>query len=252
MIKLIKNFIKADLRQKNLVFWDWVVPLVLMGGVTMFLKGKDYASFMFPSLICYLMLQNLIFALPFRMSQYKTDGIINLLSEEGKTNKFMVAFLISRAFIILIQCALFIPFGIFIIKPETNISVIGISIAYILGVFSVGGLALLIGCITKTENGALGLSQLFYFGLTAISGIFYPLDKSPKILQVLSNISPVKYLNECWHYSLIGGNKPISAIIALIVFGLICVVLILISNKGILNKTKTKQAVRSYEKEYNT
>jgi ABC-type multidrug transport system permease subunit len=56
----------------------------------------------------------------------------------------------------------------------------------------------------KTQNAALGLSQAIYFVLMGISGIFYPLEKSPDLLRKLSVVSPLKYISKIWESAIYG------------------------------------------------
>jgi len=238
---LIKNFIKADLRQKNLLFWDWLFPIFLFLGFTIFIKETSYSSFIFPSLITFLIFQGILFSVPFRLAQYKENGIIKLIANEDGLTKFIISFVVSRVIIILLQLIIFIPIGIMLLKPTIKLSVvhvlIGIGMCMIITYF----LAIIIGIFSNKENVALGLSQLVYFIFLAISGIFYPISDSPLILQKISKLSPIKYVNEMINYGFTSKADDLSKIsIGSLISFIILSVLLIVSVKVVDKKTKNR------------
>lgn len=216
---LVKNFIKADLRQTNLMFWDWIFPIILIMGFTLFARGESYASFILPSILSFLIFQGVIFSVPYRIAQYKENGVIRLVTEEGSVNKFLLAFLFSRVIIVTFQLIVFFPIGVLLLKPEININFGLLLITYVLGLFTIMLLAIFIGLCAKTENTALGLSQMIYMLSTITSGIFYSLEKSPKILIIVSKFSPLRYFNDLMQGALRNNlNDPIVTIVIMGIF----------------------------------
>lgn len=221
MKTLIWYFIKADFREKYLLFWDWLFPPLLMLGMALFVRESEYATFLLPGLLTFMLFQTLIYAVPFRMAQFRENGIFRLLSEENAVKTFASSFIVSKIILAVTQSIVLLPIGCLILKPSLSINLGMLFIAIATGLFAIGAMSLFVGAIAKKVNSALGFAQLFYIGLSAISGIFYPLEKSPQFLRVIAVVSPIKYLHEMLKYSLEhAGNFPLLALIVLILFGL--------------------------------
>jgi len=225
MIGLIKNMFKADLRQKSLLFWDWLFPFLLMIGVSLFLKGGENGGKVLGGLMAFLMLQSLIFAIPFRITEYKSKGIMQLVVEEGNTKRFILSFLLMRVIVVLLQVFIFMPFGALMLGAEININILELVTVMIVGIFSIGGISLLLGLLCKTQQTALGLAQLVYLLLSVTSGIFYPLEQSPEVINRISIFSPITYLNKLLGNCLTGQIINLSYILGLGFLGIITMIM---------------------------
>lgn len=228
MIKTIVNFLKADLRMPQLMFWDWLFPLIVIGLLGMFINDKQFLTELFPKLIIVMIMQSVIFSIPYRIAQYKENKIIDFIKEKGSILKFLYAFFLSRIIIILIQVVLLFILSYSVLNIEYNANYFMIVIMSFITII----VFLLIGCfaglLVKTQNAALGLAQAVYFFLIAISGIFYPLAQSPEVIVILSKISPITYLLSGWEYALnLCNTFPIDEIIPILVITVVLVLLLI-------------------------
>lgn len=240
MLIMIGCFLKADLRQKNLMFWDWVFPFVLMIGAAFFVGDTPGATEILGGLIGFLMLQSLIYGLPFRICEYKEKGTLQLFAEEGDMKNFIGQFLLTRILIVVIQCGIFIPVGAVVMNTVLDIDFLLLAMAIIAGLFVFGGISLLIAAVVDKQQSALGCSQLIYLVLTITSGIFYPLERSPKLLQVIGRYSPLTHIKSLLFNALSGGNGGISYIeinIVLLSVGMLLITgSIFLINKKLANR----------------
>lgn len=240
MIILIKNFFKSSFRDKTFLFFDWLFPVVLITGIAIFARGKNYATFFLPSLISFLLLQNLIYAIPYKMAQFKENSVLRIIAEEGNVGLYITSFLITRIILVAIQGAVFLPIGIVVLSPEICINPLWLLIAFILSLVAIGGLSMLVASFAKNVNSAYGLSQLFYISLTALSGIFYPIDSYPNVLRVVGKILPLASSRRLMEYALNSkGEAPLLEAIYLLVFGLITLVVGIVIIQKWLNLRKT-------------
>jgi ABC-2 type transport system permease protein len=84
--------------------------------------------------------------------------------------------------------------GLFLVNVLADAGVVGL-----LGLLAVLGLAMasmlpwgaVAGSITKSPSGAMGITMLPMMGITAISGIFYPITAMPGWLQGVAQVFPV-------------------------------------------------------------
>lgn len=232
MIRLVKNFIRADLRQSNLIFWDWISPLLIVVGFSIFIKDTAYKNFIYPSLITYLIFQSIIFSIPYRIAQYNYDGIVLTIKEEGKIYKFLMSFSFSRFILVSIQICGYVIISIVFFNANYEANVISFVLYYILICIVFISISLVVGLISETETKALGIAQGIYIVSAILSGVFYPLENSPKLMQVISNIFPLKYANDLVSSALT--NKDINIVLPLIflvTLSIICITILYLLTK---------------------
>lgn len=232
---LIKNFFKSDIRQKNFMFWDWIFPVILMAAASIFIRGNEDSTVILGGLMAFLILQSSIYSLPYRIAQFRQKGILEIVAEEGNIMKFTLSFLATRIIVILVQVAVFLLLGLSLTNSKADINFPYFILTVISGILALGGFSAFLGTISKTEQSALGFAQLFYLLFSAISGIFFPLDKSPQFLKIISFFSPVTYLNKSLGYSLTSKTTDLYGITFLLVFGLFFLFLSALLYRKILN-----------------
>ena len=74
-------------------------------------------------------------------------------------------------------------------------------------------IGLFIGAIAKTIESAQVIAQLAVLPMAFLSGSFFPLDNAPKWLQTVSNIFPLKHLNQGMLDAMVRTNKSVLAIL---------------------------------------
>ncbi|MCR5640085.1 MAG: ABC transporter permease [Lachnospiraceae bacterium] len=202
MKKIILNFLKADVRMPQLMFWDWMFPVILIVVIGIFVGKGSLSTFLFPGFLAFFLMQSIIFSIPYRLAQFNETGILRFIREKGSVGKLLFGFYGSRFFIILIQMAIVLLVGKLAMKVEFTINAPIFVLAFVMTLVVFFIIATIIGMLTKTQNAALGLSQAVYFVLIGVSGIVYPLDKSPALLVAISHISPLRYIHELWQIAL--------------------------------------------------
>lgn len=233
MKKLVLNFLKADLRMPQLMFWDWMFPLILIVAFSLFVGSQEYSRFVLPGLVSLFILQSIIFSLPYRIAQYNEQGIVALVSKKGNLTKLLTGFYLSRVVILLLQTVLVVVLGQICLGVTLVVGWGTLAVSFIVSVLVFLLLATFCGLVVKRQNAALGLAQAIYFSLIATSGIFYPMDKSPEVLQALSYVSPLYYINNLWTEALFNqGVSTVTDLMALGIFLAIFIVALVIYSKG--------------------
>lgn len=64
------------------------------------------------------------------------------------------------------------------------------------GTLSFMALGLLAGSLAKTVEGASSLANIFVLPMAFLSGSFFPLDHAPRWLEVVSQLLPLRHLND--------------------------------------------------------
>lgn len=113
----------------------------------------------------------------------------------------MLAYMVSRIILILLTTLLslvilFIP-ALFLIKGLSDVGLDGLftfTWVFLLGMLATAPIGAVIGSLVKSSNSGWGLTFLFIAGLTAISGIFYPITALAGWLQVIGQVFPMYWL----------------------------------------------------------
>lgn len=222
---MILCFFKADIRQKNLLFWDWVFPVLLMIGASLFVKDSKETTGVLAGLLAFLILQTVIFGIPFRICEYLEKGTLQFVAEEGSVVKFLGSFFVTKMITVIVQCLLFLPIGSYLIHAKIDVRLFFFFLTLLTAMIIFGGIAIFISSCINNQQAAFGIAQLVYLILISTSGIFYPLEKSPQILQTISLISPLTYIKNLVYYSIDKQSNqliyPILIISILLIIGII-------------------------------
>jgi ABC-type multidrug transport system permease subunit len=204
MNRAIFNFLKADLRMPQLMFWDWCFPVILILVIGIFIGETSLSIFLLPGFVSLFLMQSIIFSIPYRLAQYNESGLMRFIKEKGSAIKLIMGFFLSRIFILVLQTFIVILIGKTMMKVDLNMNwgFLIISFLFTVAIFML--ISSVLGLKLKTQNAALGLSQAIYFVLIGISGIVYPLENSPELLRKLSAISPLMYISKFWESALYG------------------------------------------------
>lgn len=119
----------------------------------------------------------------------------------GKSIPYVVLGLINLPLILGVAILLFeVPIR------GSIIALIGTSIIFICATVAIG---VMISTITRTQQQALMGGFLFLFVSTLISGLLFPVENMPAILQVVSYTNPLTYYMELLRNIMLKGGEPI-------------------------------------------
>lgn len=82
----------------------------------------------------------------------------------------------------------------------------------ICGTLAFMALGLLAGAVSKTVEGATSLAQVFVLPMAFLSGSFFSLDDAPKWLDVVSQLLPLRHLNDGMLDVMVRGQGPQAAL----------------------------------------
>jgi ABC-2 type transport system permease protein len=81
------------------------------------------------------------------------------------------------------------------------------------GTLSFMSLGLLAGAIAKTTEGAVNLANFFVLPMAFLSGSFFPLEGAPSWIQTVSQLLPLRHLNDAMLDVMVRGQGPASALV---------------------------------------
>jgi ABC-2 type transport system permease protein len=83
----------------------------------------------------------------------------------------------------------------------------------VLGTLCFMVLGLLAGVVAKTQEGAVNLANFFVLPMAFLSGSFFPLDGAPAGLQGVSQVMPLRHLNDGMLDVLVRGETPLAIVL---------------------------------------
>jgi ABC-2 type transport system permease protein len=159
-------------------------------------KNLNYIDFLLPGMIGLSVMQIGIFSVAFAFVSYKTTGMLRRLQATPiHPSSFLAAQGFTRLIVAVVQTILLAGIGValfsFHLDPKSYLSflvlaLIGSAVFQMIG-FGIAGWA-------KDENQAQPVTQLIQFPMMFLSGIFFPRDSFPHILNVLTGFLPLTYL----------------------------------------------------------
>ena len=99
----------------------------------------------------------------------------------------------------------------------------------VVGTLCFMSLGLLAGAVTRTTEGAVNAANFMVLPMAFLSGSFFPLDGAPRWLRAVSEVLPLKHLNEGMLDVMVRGEGPAAALGPLAVLALFAAVVTLVS-----------------------
>ena len=99
----------------------------------------------------------------------------------------------------------------------------------VVGTLCFMSIGLLAGAITKTQEGAVNAANFMVLPMAFLSGSFFPLEGAPQWLQTISNLLPLKHLNEGMLDVMVRGEPWTAALVPMAILAAFAVVVTLIA-----------------------
>jgi ABC-2 type transport system permease protein len=155
-----------------------------------------YIDFLLPGLIAMAVMQLSVFSVAFVFVDYKEKGILKrVLATPIKPYQFVVANIITRLIVAVVQALFFIVVGILFFKVHIIGSYLLILLVVILGAIMFLGLGFTVSGLSKTTESVPAIANLVVFPMLFLGGTFFPIDSMPTWLQYVSKVLPLTYFS---------------------------------------------------------
>jgi len=148
-----------------------------------------------PGLLAFTIMQLSIAGSGYNIVEYRRKGILKRLFVTPLTPQaFIGGLVLSRSLICMVQLSLLMLIAVY----GFGVSIIGSALE--LGVVVLLGIALFLsvgfsmGSIAKTQQAIMAIGNLVTFPQMFLSGIFYPIDILPELIQPLARLLPLSFL----------------------------------------------------------
>ena len=178
---------------------------------------QGYKGFIIPGIAAMAIMQNGIFSVVFTLLSYKNQGVLRRLQATPiSPSHFIVAHLISRVTIIILQTFLLLIMGVFILGVSIGqgsiMAWINILLLSLLGGVLFLSIGLAISSLAPSEDSAPALANLVTFPMLFLSGVFFPIDFLPKFVGYVSNVLPLTHLAQGIRLSALYGNSTLTTL----------------------------------------
>jgi ABC-2 type transport system permease protein len=112
-----------------------------------------------------------------------------------KPRDFITAIVLARMAIILIQLTVLILFAVTILDIRIVGNFASFYLIIILGTFIFLCLGFCLGSIVKTQQAVMVVGNLVIFPQMFLSGVFYPIESMPELIQPIANLLPLSVVS---------------------------------------------------------
>lgn len=158
-------------------------------------RSQSYLDFLLPGLLAFTLMQLSIAGSGFNIVEYRRKGILKrLFVTPIKPRDFIIAIVIARMTIVLIQLSVLIAFALFVLDVRIVGNLANFYLVIILGTFIFLCLGFCLGSIAKTQQAVMAVGNIVIFPQIFLSGIFYPIESMPELIQPIAHILPLSFV----------------------------------------------------------
>lgn len=159
-------------------------------------RNLKYIDFLLPGLIAMSVMQMAVFSVAFVFVQYKEKGVLKRLAATPmRPEQFVAANIVTRLLVSLVQTAIFILVGIFVLKAHIVGSYLLVTLCVLLGALMFLGLGFAVSGVAKTVDTVPALANLLVFPMLFLGGTFFPLSSMPSWLQKFAQLLPLTHFS---------------------------------------------------------
>jgi ABC-2 type transport system permease protein len=154
--------------------------------------GSRYIDFLIPGLLGMNLMGSSIWGMGFSIVDARRRKLIKrLIATPMPKHYYLLSFLFSRLFMLVLEVGFLLGFGALIFKVPVRGSLLDIAVLSVLGALSFGALGLLIASRVKTIEAASGLMNLVMMPMWIVSGVFFSAQRFPDALQPVIKALPL-------------------------------------------------------------
>jgi ABC-type polysaccharide/polyol phosphate export permease len=168
--------------------------------------GSRYIDFLFPGLIGMSLMGTGLWSVGFAVADMRQRKVLKrLLVTPMRRTSFLASFLLSRLLFLAAELILITCFGVWVLGVPLRTSVVEFALISVAGAVSFSAIGLLVASRVKTIEGVSGMLNLVIVPMWLGSGIFFPYERFPEIVQPLLRVLPLTPLNDALRAAMIDG-----------------------------------------------
>ncbi len=169
-------------------------------------RGSRYIDFLLPGLLGMNLMGTGIWSIAFAVADMRQRKVLKrLLVTPMRKASLMLSFLLSRLIFLVLEVALLMLFGVYVLDVPFRADVFSFSLLCLLGAVAFSGLGLLTASRTKTIEGASGMINLVLMPMWLGSGVFFSYERFPEAVHPFLRALPLTALNDALRATLLEG-----------------------------------------------
>ncbi|MFT5464041.1 MAG: ABC-2 type transport system permease protein [Planctomycetota bacterium] len=172
-------------------------------------KGSRYIDFLLPGLLGMNLMGTGMWSIGFAIADTRKRKLLRrmLVTPMGRLSFFM-SFLLARLVFLVMEVALLILFGVFVLGVPLRGSAVLFGTLSILGAFTFAGLGILAASRAKTIEGVSGIINFVMMPMWLCSGVFFSYERFPEAAQPVLRLLPLTALNDGLRAVMLEGAGP--------------------------------------------
>ncbi len=158
-------------------------------------RKLTYMDFLLPGILAMSIMQMGVFSVAFVFVDLKKRGILRRLRVTPlNTNDFILAHVVTRLIVLLLQITLLITTGILFFHLNFIGSLWNLFIVGVLGAIAFLAIGFCIAGVSKSEDQVAPLANVITLPMMLLSGVFFSRGNLPGFAHVITSIFPLTYL----------------------------------------------------------
>lgn len=189
-------------------------------------KGEtNYFDFVAPGIIAMIVLTAVLTGLAASVSVEREHGTLDgILIAPISRLSIIMGKALSQSIRGLIQGALVLLLAMVLFGVHINGSLLLVALILILGIFSFVGLGILVSASAAQQESAMQVLSMVQFPMLFLSGVFFPIQQMPSVMQVISKCVPLTYAVDALRKVMILGagiGDVTKELVILVLFGVV-------------------------------
>jgi ABC-2 type transport system permease protein len=158
-------------------------------------RSQNYLDFLVPGLLAFTIMQISISGSGYNIVEYRRKGILKrLFVTPLQPRHFIGGLVIARSLICLLQLTVLLAIAVTLLGVTIAGSIATLSVVIVLGTALFLSLGFCLGSLAKTQQAIMAIGNLFTFPQMFLSGIFYPIDILPELIQPVAKLLPLSFV----------------------------------------------------------
>ena len=158
-------------------------------------RSQSYLSFVVPGLLAFTLMTLSIGGSGFNIVEYRRKGILKrLFVTPIQPKHFIGGLVLSRTIICMTQLTVLVGVAVVLLGVEVAGSFALLYVVGILGTALFLSIGFCLGSLAKTQQAIMAIGNLVTFPQVFLSGIFYPIETLPDLIQPFAHLLPLSFV----------------------------------------------------------
>jgi len=180
-------------------------PLVITDVKTIQTENLNFISYFVPSILALSVMQVGIFAAVPLVADREKLILKRLAATPLRRWQLVGSNVLMRLLIALVQAVIIVGVGAVVFGVQVSGSIPLMVAFVVLGAVTFLALGYVVASFTMTEDAANSMTSIIQFPMMFLSGIFFPIEAMPPILQSIARLIPLTYLGDALRQVMVGG-----------------------------------------------